>query len=111
MHMWETKPGRREGWLSIIHALECVLWGLNESQCALMGHHKQTMKNESGEAAQLLFFLWEQLRTSMHTFGDNRFVCVCANARVCVCVIQFLNASGNSNENSACVWDRGLHWR
>lgn len=55
MHVWKTALGRREGWLGIIHAFECALWGLNESQCALMGHHKQTMKNESGVAVQLPF--------------------------------------------------------
>lgn len=38
LHMWETKPGRREGWAGIIHAFECVcvhafvcVVGLNES--------------------------------------------------------------------------------
>lgn len=57
--------------------------GLNESQCAHMGHHKQTMKNESGEGVQLIS-LWEQLQAAIRTFGDNRFVCL-------LCVLQ-------------CVW-------
>lgn len=52
---------------------------LNESRRAHKGHHKQTMKNESGEVVQLVF-LWEQLQAGVRTFGDNRFV------RVCVCV-------------------------
>lgn len=43
----------------------CVV-GLNESQCALMGHHKQTMKNESGEAVQLLFPVGTA--TNTHTY-------------------------------------------
>lgn len=50
--------------------------GLNESQCTHMGHHKQTMKNESGEAEQRIS-LWEQLQAGQRTFGDNRFVYVC----------------------------------
>lgn len=44
-----------EGWVGITRAFECALWGLNESQRALMGNPKQTMKNESAEAARLLF--------------------------------------------------------
>ena len=57
--------------------------GLNESQCAHMGHHKQTMKNESGEVQHIS--LWEQLQAGIRTFGDNRFLYVC----VCVCVCVF----------------------
>lgn len=57
--------------------------GLNESQRAHTGHHKQTMKNESGEAVQP-FFLWEQLQAGVLTFGDNR--CVCVSVCLCVCV-------------------------
>lgn len=41
-----------------------------------MGHHKQIMKNESGEAVQHIS-LWEQLQAGKRTFGDNRFVYVC----------------------------------
>lgn len=41
-----------------------------------MGHHKQIMKNESGDAVQHIS-LWEQLQAGERTFGDNRFVYVC----------------------------------
>ena len=40
-----------------------------------MGHHKQTVKNETGEAVQRIS-LWEQLQAGKRTFGDNRFVYV-----------------------------------
>lgn len=79
----ERDKGRKEGLASCIHVSVCLCVcceGLNESQCAHMGHHKQTMKNESGEAV-LRVSLWEQLQTGVRTFGDNRFVCVC----LCVC--------------------------
>lgn len=69
-----------EGAASYMHASVCVCCeGLNESQRAHMGHRKQTMKNESGEAEQLVL-LWEQPQAGVRTFSDNRFV------RVCVCV-------------------------
>lgn len=57
--------------------------GLNESQCAHMGHHKQTMKNESGEAVQPVF-LWEQPLAGIRTFGDNRLALVCVFPCQCV---------------------------
>lgn len=73
---------------SYLHVRVCLCWcceGLNESQCAHMGHHKQTLKNESGEAVQP-FSLREQRQAGVRTFGDNRFVCVQVCVQVCVCV-------------------------
>lgn len=75
--------------VGIINACECVCReGLNESQCSHMGHHKQTMKNESGEAVQLVF-LWEQLQAGIRTFGDNRlvFLCVCVSVHISMWII------------------------
>lgn len=66
VHVWEPTLGGWEGGVDIIRAAECALWGLNESQCALVGHHKQTMKNESGDAVRLLFPVGTV--TSRHTY-------------------------------------------
>lgn len=77
---WSRTSGRREeavrayvgdnerdGPESYMHLSVCVcVVGLNESQCALMRHHKQTMKNESGEAVQLLFPVGTA--TNRHTY-------------------------------------------
>lgn len=82
----KKRCSEKKGLASYMHVSVCLCVcceGLNESQCAHMGHHKQTMKNESGEAVQLVS-LWEQLQACERTFGDNRFVYVCVCVSVCV---------------------------
>lgn len=62
-----------------------------------MGHHKQTMKNESGEAVQLIS-LWEQLQAAIRTFGDNRFVYVCECVFfLCIFSVQVAEQIENGN--------------
>lgn len=57
-----------------------------------MGHHKQTMKNESGVVQ--LFSLWEQLQAGVRTFGDNHFVCVC----ISLCTVSKRKVGNKCNE-------------
>lgn len=84
----DKERDNKGGLASYMHASVrfCVCCkGLNESQCIHMGHHKQTMKNESGEAVQRVS-RWEQLQAGIRTFGDNRFVCVCLRVRMWISV-------------------------
>lgn len=64
-----------------------------------MGHHKQTMKNESGEPVQLIS-LWEQLQAAVRTFADNRFVYVCECVFFFSCIFSVQVAEQIENGNT-----------